>query len=427
MKRILFVLITFFFFLSNIQAGNEQFSDDLSYPTNCGEALVSGYQYIGSDGGDFSFNVTAPPTCTYSITNATGFAAVTSPNMATGNSTVTYSAGPNNSLGNPRYGVIIVGAKTFTVNQGVAKGGMPARRAVMDSNRDRNTDFVAIQNNGGNMTWWSYRYHIVTGGSSSVSTFGLFADDIPVPNDFDGDLRSDIAVWRGGTVSSPQSYFYIFYSQINVVSVIPWGTIGDNPNIRQDFDGDFRADLAVTRKQGGKLVWYIWLSATNKYYIEQFGNDTDRPIRGDYDGDFHSDLAVYRPNSDVPANTFYVFKTTNSALSTVTLGNSDTDKVVPGDYDGDNKTDYAVWRTTNGVWSWISGAGGNTVNSNLLGMPGDLPVPGDYNDNNRTDFAVFRPSTGEFFVQITSGFEMINYVRWGNSTMKIPANSMQVQ
>ena len=427
MKRILFVLIAFFFFLSTAQAGNQEFSDDLSYPTNCGEALVTSYQYIGSAGGDFSFNVTAPPTCTYTITNRTGFAAITSPGMATGNSTVTYSVGQNGSLGDPRVGVIVVGAKTFTLNQGVAKSGIPARRTEMDSNRDRNTDFVAIQNSGGNMTWWAYRYHIIPGGSSVATTFGLFAEDIPVPNDFDGDLRADIAVWRSGTVSSPQSYFYILHSQVNTVSVIPWGTIGDNPNITQDFDGDFQADPSITRKQGGKLIWYIRLSATNRIYIEQFGNDTDRPIRGDYDGDFHSDLAVYRPNTDVPANTFYVFKTTNSTLATVALGNSDTDKVVPGDYDGDGKTDYAVWRTTNGVWSWISSAGGNTVNSNVLGMPGDLPVPGDYNDNNRSDYAVFRPSTGEFFVQITSGFEMITYLRWGNSSMKIPANSMQVQ
>jgi hypothetical protein len=248
MKRAVFFVASLFLFLSVIHA------QDLSYPTNCGEALLSDYQHVGPAGGNFSFNVTAPPTCTYSIVSISP-AIVTSPNTATGNSTVNYSLDSNNSLSNPRYGVIIVGAKTFTVNQGVAKSGVDAKKTELDFNRDRNSDFVAIQNNNGNMTWWQYRFHGVPGASTSVATWGLFDEDLPVPSDYDGDLRTDFVVWRSGTIANPQSYFYILQSQSFVTSVIPWGTIGDDPNITQDFDGDFRADLAVTRKQTGKLVW----------------------------------------------------------------------------------------------------------------------------------------------------------------------------
>lgn len=163
MKRVFFLVASLFLFLSVIQG------QDLSYPTNCGEALLTDFQHIGPSGGNFSFNVTAPPTCTYSIVSISP-AIVTSPNMATGNSTVTYTVDNNNSLSNPRYGVIIVGAKTFTVNQGVAKSGIDAKKTELDFNRDRNSDFVAIQNNGGNMTWWSYRFHGTPGASTSVAT-----------------------------------------------------------------------------------------------------------------------------------------------------------------------------------------------------------------------------------------------------------------
>lgn len=429
MKQAFFILLALFSFLSTAQAGNQVssvISDDLAYPSNCGEALVTSYQSVPASGGTFSFNVTAPPLCRYSIVNILSPAIITSPNFAQGNSTVTFQVQENNQFFTPRYGVIRVGAKTFTVNQGAAKGGPPARRNELDFNRDGNTDFVAIQNNGGNMTWWTYRYHIVPGASISVATFGLFADDIPVPGDYNGDQLADIAVWRSGTASNPQSYFYILDSLSNFVSVIPWGTIGDNPNVTQDFDGDFQADLAVTRKEGGSLVWYIKLTATGSVYVQQFGNANDRPIRGDYDGDFHSDLAVYRPSGGVPANTFFAFHSTSGTVSAATFGVSETDKVVPGDYNGDLKTDFAVWRTTTGVWYWISSADGS-ITAYQFGLPGDLPVPSNYDGFGKTDYAVFRPSTGEFWVAITNDTSALSYLRWGNSTMKIPAYSMQVQ
>ncbi|HMS40500.1 MAG TPA: hypothetical protein PKE69_09760 [Pyrinomonadaceae bacterium] len=58
-----------------------------------------------------------------------------------------------------------------------------------------------------------------------------------------------------------------------------------------------------------------------------------------------------------------------------------------------------------------------------------MPTPGDYDGDSRTDFAVWRGGAnqnenGIFYVQQSvSGFTA---VAWGNSMMKIPANSMQV-
>jgi hypothetical protein len=161
-------------------------------------------------------------------------------------------------------------------------------------------------------------------------------------------------------------------------------------------------------------------------WSQQFGKNTDRPIRGDYDGDYRADLAVYRPNADTPANTFFVLRSSNDTLAFLTFGLSDIDRIVPGDYDGDNATDYAVWRTTTGVWYWTNGG---VVNAFQFGQSGDLPVPGDYNETGRTDYAVWRPGAnqGVFYVQVTSGFQFISVVPWGNSAMRVPANSMQTQ
>ncbi len=428
MKYTFFVILTTFFLFSTVQAENFLPAENQLNTSICGEIPTTTYMPVLSAGGSFSFNVTAPSNCIYSISsNAPAWLVLNSPTTATGNSIVNFTVIANQQLFIPRASVIVVGGKTFTVNQARASGPY-AKRPALDFNGDDVSDFTAIQNNNGNMTWWSYRNHIVTGGSTGAVTFGLFATDVPVPNDFDGDLKADTAIWRGGASTGDSAYFYVFQSQTNTVNTVPFGLFGDNPTITQDFDGDFKADHAVTRKQNGKLFWYVLLSATNRIHIQQFGNETDRPIRGDYDGDFRADLAVYRPNTDVPANTFFVLKSSDEIAIAVNFGLSDIDKIVPGDYDGDNKTDFAVWRTTTGVWYWINSSSGQ-VGAYQFGLSSDLPVPGDYNDDNRSDFAVWRPNAnqGIFYIQVSGGTSFISFVPWGNSAMKIPANSMQVQ
>ena len=395
-------------------------------PSQCGETISDTYVTVSDTGATgLTIDVTAPPTCTYSIFTNQIWLFVTSANMATGNSTVTYNVGTNNTLFFGRSGIVGIGGKTVTVNQGAAKGGSLAKRPHLDFNGDQVSDYVVIENSGGQMVWWGYRHHIVTGPSIESFAFGLFDSDVPVPNDFDNDRKTDYAVWRGGRMPNGQAYFYILESSTGTVRFIPWGLDGDDPTITQDFDGDFKADPAVTRRENGKLVWYIILSATNSIWGQQFGNFTDRPIRGDYDGDFHADLAVYRPENDTPANTFFFLRSSDDTLGGRTFGLSDHDKVVPGDYDGNDYTDFAVWRN-NGDWFWLSNPGGVFTRVDF-GMNGDLPVPGNYNEVNATDYAVWRPINGNFYTRTTGGTNLLPTFHWGNSTFKVPGYIMQVK
>jgi hypothetical protein len=417
-KRILFLLFALFSFLQTVHAVQSQ----------CGEQPAVAYREVHWLGGTgFTVDVTAPANCTYNISESAGANfSVTSPHTATGNSTITYTVFLNNSIGFQRVGVIIVGNKTITINQFRNKGG-PVKRVQMDFNRDRVTDYMVIENQNNQMIWWRYSFHFTTGEQTSAAQFGLWNEDTPVPGNYDGDFRCDIAVWRPGSTPTSQAYFYVLNSDGFFVEYIPWGIAGDDPTITQDFDGDFIVDPAVVRKENGKAIWYIKLSATNTYWFQQFGNATDKPIRGDFDGDYHADLAVYRPSTDTPANTFFYIFSHNDTLGGRTFGLSDIDKIVPADFDGDGATDLAVWRTTTGDWfsTPASGGGMTTVH---WGQPGDLPVPGEYNDTLKDDYVVWRPgSPSVFYTLNTDGTPFKPVVYWGNSTFKVPGYTMQVK
>ena len=66
-----------------------------------------------------------------------------------------------------------------------------------------------------------------------------------------------------------------------------------------DFDGDAKTDIAVYRPATG--AWWILKSSTNftTYATYQWGESTDIPVLGDFDGDGKADIAVYRPATGV--------------------------------------------------------------------------------------------------------------------------------
>lgn len=382
----------------------------LANQTACSFAFDRNSQFAFPEGGTFSFNVTATQNCDYTAISDSNWITITNGGLGSGNGTVTFKVDSNSNL--PRGGKITVGGQTFTVGQSGAE--IFPHRGFLDFDGDGKTDYVAIQNStAGSMLWHTYQ---TTLGYKTYG-FGLFNDDVPVPALYDSDLKNDIAVWR-----KSNGTFYVLRGEDNTFQSTQFGATGDNPTITQDFDGDNRADFAVTRAVGGKLVWYI-LGTTTGFRAVQFGNDTDKPVRGDFDGDAKADVAVYRPENGV----WYIQKS-RDGFAAVQFGNA-TDKTVAADYDGDGKTDVAVWRPENGVWYRLNSSN-NSFAAVQFGAPNDLPTVGDYDGDGRADVSVWRPNqtaneSGTFYVNsVLSGFSSFG---WGNSTMKIPANSVQSQ
>ena len=107
--------------------------------------------------------------------------------------------------------------------------------------------------------------------------------DIPVSNDFDGDGKMEIALFRDGKWYSKKLTSTLIVSY-------QFGLAGDKP-VAADYDGDGRADYAVFRPSNG--VWYIQ-GTSQGFYAVQWGLPDDIPVPADYDGDGKTDIAVYR-------------------------------------------------------------------------------------------------------------------------------------
>ncbi len=271
----------------------------------------------------------------------------------------------------------------------------PISRAV-DFNADNKSDYVVARAASvtAPTTWYiSNNGTSVTSGFQWGTGVGFANGDIAVPADYDGDGKSDIAVWRPLAVDST---FYILQSQTNTVRTLVFGQIGDDPTVTGDYDGDGKADPAVYRNNptaGGQNFFYYRASTGtgNNVNPVAFGVSGDKPYPGDFDGDGKSDFAVYRNNG---GNAQHFQQRSTQGFVSLTYGLF-TDKFVTADFDGDYKNDLVAVRNNGGVYNWyvMTSTSNQFINLAYGSATTDYITPGDYDGDNRTDFAVFRSGT----------------------------------
>ncbi|MBK7705401.1 MAG: hypothetical protein IPJ30_06360 [Acidobacteria bacterium] len=288
-----------------------------------------------------------------------------------------------------------------------------------------------------------YWYTSINGsGVTAVQPFGDAATDFFTPNDYDGDGKTDLSVWRPGAATV--AAFYILQSTNNTVRTDVFGQTGDDPAITGDYDGDGKADVATYRCPAfgagdGQCFFFYRGSNANPggnitYQPWGFGEDGDFFVNtGDFDGDGKHDFCIQRtsPIVSTPAKgQFVLLKSNGGGVEYINWGLS-TDFILPGDYDGDGKSDFCVRRTVSGVRQHfiLERDGGGTPDDFYNGIPwgitGDISTPGDYDGDGKQDIAIWRqnadPAQNWFWVRRSSDLGTTNF-EWGSLNDVPPAS-----
>ncbi|MBU0715584.1 MAG: hypothetical protein KJ964_09550 [Verrucomicrobia bacterium] len=261
-----------------------------------------------------------------------------------------------------------------------------------DFDGDRKSD-LAVYRDG----YWSI---YLMAGSVLFTNAGVWggADSIPVPGDYDGDRKSDLAVYCDG--------YWSIYSLANGIISLNAGIWGgpDWTPVSGDYDGDGISDLAAYCE--GYWSIYSLANGTILSNAGAWGGPGWTPVPGDYDGDGISDLAVY-------CDGYWSIYSLANGIILLNAGawGGPGWTPAPGDYDGDGISDLAVY--CDGYWSIYSLANGIILlNAGAWGGPDSITVPGDYDGDRKSDLTVYRDGNWSIY-SLANGIIRLNGDTWG--------------
>jgi hypothetical protein len=292
-------------------------------------------------------------------------------------------------------------------------------RKMNDFDGDGKADFAVVRNEG-DFQAGIYKVWYIWQSRDGFKAFrwGL-SSDANAPGDYDGDGKTDIAIFRPENFPPRIPYFWIWNSGSNDFTQVGFDNIFRvNAVMQQDYNGDGKTDPAVLignvlepPGSGNTSVYgrYSGTAGTVQFGVPPYSF----PVRaGDMTGDGRADN-VYVSYTQNP-NVVSITNIATGTSSSLQFGRSD-DRYVGADFDGDSIGDLAVFRSSSGDWWWIRSSD-STVQVVNWGISGDTPVPADYDGDGKTDLAIWRPGSGQAYFWVNGSQNGIGAVPWGLST-----------
>ncbi len=137
----------------------------------------------------------------------------------------------------------------------------------------------AVQRPGANPTDQGIFYILQSSNGAVLGIPWGFSNDMVVPGDYDGDNKTDVAVVREGTTANSTLNWFIRNSSTNgsTFQAFAFGATGSDLNVQGDYDGDGKTDAAVWRESNGTYYWRR-SSANNDLGSFPWGQVSDFPI-----------------------------------------------------------------------------------------------------------------------------------------------------
>ncbi len=279
----------------------------------------------------------------------------------------------------------------------------------LDFNGDGRTD-IALYREGSRLSniapqasYWFFLNPV--NGEMFVQQFGRTLD-IPSPADYDNDGITDVGIYRWWDFETGDTNEWWLNKSSGGHQVILSYELGYT-KFNRNYIGDGRADVGqlyqvnISQNPGETCFISNYFVADADYNVlrKTVGdacNVNPTPVPGDYNNDGRSEIAVF------DNYTFKVWLPPYSAGYThpEMVQIMDVDIPVPGDYDGDGKTDFAGTKALAGRMLWrIKQSNGGADIEVDFGFATDKPVPGDYDGDGKTDIAVFRPSNASWWIR----------------------------